>query len=416
MAMAFEASVKRQRTDIADSSAEGKLQARIRQLEAERDLWKKRAGGTQEQFPATHWPATKPSYSVVSYPTYDRSRPKESFLQICEFMIEDICQELPAYEMPAKEVAWCRRMLEYNVKGGKMNRGLMVVESGVLLFDSMERPLTNEALVKLAILGWCVEWLQAWLLMADDFMDDSKTRRGAPCWYLNEDVKKIALNDAFMLEAFVFKLLKRHFVNEPYYHQLLDLFLETTFQTICGQLADTLCMNIDLQDFTLDRWTLIVKYKTAFYSFYMSVALPMIMAGITDISEYNACREILVTMGVYFQAQDDYLDCFGTPEQIGKIGTDIQDKKCGWLFAHAFHHLATPQQKQVFRDLYGRYKVQTPEEKKIKSLYAELGLRELYEKYEEDSYNKIMSLKDSVQIVPWGVFETFLKKIYKRQK
>jgi len=210
--------------------------------------------------------------------------------------------------------------------------------------------------------------------------------------------------------------LKRHFVNEPYYHQLVDLFLETTFQTELGQLADTLCMNMNIQDFTVDRWTLIVKYKTAFYSFYMSVALGMIVAGITDVAEYNACRDILLTMGVYFQAQDDYLDCFGTPEQIGKIGTDIQDKKCGWLFVHAYQHLATPEQKQVFHALYGRCKVQTPEEQTIRDLYAKLGLKEMYEQYEQDSYAKIMSLKNSVKVVPWSVFEAFLQKIYKRQK
>jgi len=185
----------------------------------------------------------------------------------------------------------------------------------------------NDVIVRLAILGWCVEWLQGWLLVADDFMDDSHTRRGQPCWYRLEDVKKIALNDDFVIEAIVYKVLKRHFVSQPYYSQLIDLFLETTFQTECGQLLDTLCMNLGLGDFTEQRWTLIVKYKTAFYSFYMSVALGMIVAGIADVREYDACREILLIMGIYFQAQDDYLDCYGTPEQIGKIGTDIQDKK-----------------------------------------------------------------------------------------
>merc|ERR1712151_504190 len=295
-------------------------------------------------------------------------------------------------------------MLEYNMFGGKMIRGLMVVESGVCILKSMNLPTPNDTVVRLAILGWCIEWLQGWLLMADDFMDDSQTRRGRNCWYLNEDVKKIAVNDAFMVEMLVYKVLKRHFVSEPYYPQLVDLFLETTFQTECGQLLDTLCMNLELLDFTVNRWTLIVKYKTAFYSFYASVALGMIVAGITSVAEYNACREILLMMGIYFQAQDDYLDCFGTPEQIGKIGTDIQDKKCGWLFAHAFHGLANTEQKALLTKLYGKCKVQTPEEEQVKQLYQQLGLRELYHKYEQESYDKIMSWKGSVKIVPWEVF------------
>lgn len=297
-----------------------------------------------------------------------------------------------------------------------MNRGLMVVESGISILESMGRPPSNAMVVRLAILGWCIEWLQGWLLIADDIMDNSETRRGQKCWYRVEDVKEIAYNDAFMVEMLVFKVLKRHFASEPYYAQLVDLFLETTFQTECGQLLDTLCMNLGLADLTVDRWTLIVKYKTAFYSFYASVALGMIVAGITDLEEYNACREILMVMGIYFQAQDDFLDCFGTPEQIGKIGTDIQDKKCGWLFVHAYHNLASAEQKAVFDKLYGKCKVQTPEEKQIKDLYSELGLRDLYQKYEQDSYDKIISLKDTVKQVPWCVFEAFLKKIYKREK
>merc|ERR1712050_627575 len=224
-------------------------------------------------------------------------------------------------------------------------------------------------------------------------MDDSKTRRGHPCWYLVEDVQKIAFNDAFMIEMIVYKVLKRHFSAQPYYAQLVDLFLETTFQTECGQMLDTLCMNLSLADFTEHRWTLIVKYKTAFYSFYCSVAMGMIVAGIREVEEYNACRDILMIMGIYFQAQDDYLDCFGTPEQIGKIGTDIQDKKCGWLFVHAYNHSCSPEQKAFLEKHYGNCKVGSEEEVQIKRMYRDLRLEELYQKYEQDSYDEIMALK-----------------------
>mmetsp|Transcript_8748 Transcript_8748/g.25103 ORF Transcript_8748/g.25103 Transcript_8748/m.25103 type:complete len:413 (+) Transcript_8748:64-1302(+) len=407
---------KRARTEpLADEAA---LRERVKELEAERDMWKAKAEGSGVAFPATHWPAAKPSLAgPPTYPQYDRSKPKESFLAICDMLIDEVCGELgPGYEMPPAEVAWVRRMLNYNVRGGKMNRGLMVIESGVHILEAKSMPTSNETIVRLAILGWCIEWLQGWLLVADDFMDDSKTRRGQKCWYLHEDVQKIALNDAFFIEMLVFKVLKRHFSHLPYYSQLVDLMMETTFQTECGQLLDTLCLNLTLKDFTEERWTLIVKYKTAFYSFYAPVAMGMIVAGITDVKEYNSCRDILMIMGIYFQAQDDYLDCYATPEQLGKIGTDIQDKKCGWLFAQAYHRLANQEQKAIFDKLYGKCKVQTPEEQQIKDLYTALKLPEIYKKYEEESYNKIISLKDNLKQVPWAVMESFLKKIYKRSK
>merc|ERR1719343_1969399 len=175
-------------------------------------------------------------------------------------------------------------------------------------------------------------------------------------------------------------------------------------------------MNVGLEDFSEQRWELIVKYKTAFYAFYCPVALGMTMAGIDDVKAFNAAREPLIHMGVYFQAQDDYLDCFGTPEQIGKIGTDIQDKKCGWLFVHAYHSLANKEQKAVFDKIYGKCKVQTPEEQQIKDIYTQVGLKELYQRYEQESFDKVMALKSTVKQVPWGVFEAFMKKIYKRDK
>jgi len=383
---------------------------------------------SSERHLVTRYPATE-GLTVLSpgsnprkgYPKYDTSKgkEKESFMKVGDYLVSEAVAELPgSFEMPEKEVAWVRRMLDYNVKGGKMNRGLMVVASGELLLQHHGEAANSDTLTKLAVLGWCIEWLQAWLLVADDIMDDSQTRRGQPCWYKNEDVGKIGINDAFLIEQFVFRTLKRHFWQEPYYHQLVDLFMETTFQTECGQLLDLLCTNIALDDFTEDRWTLIVKYKTAFYSFYCSVALGMVVAGINRKETFDAARQPLLKMGVYFQAQDDFLDAFGTPEQIGKIGTDIQDKKCGWLFVKAFKKLASPEQKKFLEDHYGKCKIDSKEEKDIKKMYKDMKLEKIYQDYEQQSYDEIMAMKPMVEAagLPWSVFEMFLQKVYKRQK
>ena len=54
--------------------------------------------------------------------------------------------------------------------------------------------------------------------------------------------------------------------------------METTFQTELGQLLDTMCDNLEISDFSLERWTAIVTYKTAFYSFYLTLTLALTLA------------------------------------------------------------------------------------------------------------------------------------------
>ena len=52
----------------------------------------------------------------------------------------------------------------------------------------------------------------------------SSPRRSLP----QPNVGNIAINDAFMLEAAIYHLLKKHFRQEPYYVDLLELFLEVS--------------------------------------------------------------------------------------------------------------------------------------------------------------------------------------------
>jgi len=89
----------------------------------------------------------------------------------------------------------------------KKNRGLLTVLTYKELVDKSE--LTEENVKLAQYLGWCVELLQSFLLILDDIMDDSETRRGQPCWYKKENVGKIAINDALMIESAIFYTLKK---------------------------------------------------------------------------------------------------------------------------------------------------------------------------------------------------------------
>jgi farnesyl diphosphate synthase len=178
---------------------------------------------------------------------------------------------------------------------------------------------------------------------------------------------------------------------------------------------------------------LIVIWKTAYYSFYLPVACAMYMCGIphtpiplVDASAppndpYDIAKSILIPLGEYFQIQDDYLDFGGTPEQIGKIGTDIIDNKCSWCINTALLH-ATPAQRQILNEHYGKKPSGGPSELKVKAVFEEIGVREKYAAYEE---NAVILLKERIANVlefdqentlRREVFESFLGKIYKRTK
>ena len=112
--------------------------------------------------------------------------------------------------------------------GGKANRGKSVLDT---TSELLGRPLTDEEYFRSAILGWCTELLQAALLVADDIMDSSQTRRGHRCWYLMPNVGMTAMNDAFMLVSSIFILLRKYFSGDKSYTNILELFHEVMFKT-----------------------------------------------------------------------------------------------------------------------------------------------------------------------------------------
>ncbi|KAJ7193112.1 farnesyl-diphosphate synthase [Mycena pura] len=311
-------------------------------------------------------------------------------------------------------VEWNGKNLDHNMTGGKLIRGVHVVET-VQIIKGEE--LDDDEYYKAAVLGWAVELLEACLLVSDDIMDKSMTRRGKPCWYRVPAVGLIAVNDAFMLEGAIYYLLKKHFRSTPYYVDLLELFHDTTYQTEMGQLMARV------------RHRLIASYKAAIYSLYLPVALGMRLTGVPEIytvegktvEPYKVALSIMLLFGEYFQSQNDFFDFVTPPELVGKIqvGTDIVENKCTWCVNIALA-LATPEQRKVLDDNYGRK--DPAAEARVKEVFEAVGVQERFAKFEADMYER---LKELIAAIPEGpergtlkrqIFMFYLEKIEKRVK
>mmetsp|Transcript_26170 Transcript_26170/g.36410 ORF Transcript_26170/g.36410 Transcript_26170/m.36410 type:complete len:369 (+) Transcript_26170:102-1208(+) len=322
-------------------------------------------------------------------------------------------------------IGYIEVMVKYTTKGGKFNRGVFLVQTAqIMIWTKEKRELTEDEMVRAIALAWCLEVLQASFLVADDVMDQGEKRRGFDCWYRtqsplsddkNDKVGVTAVNDTLILESVVYILLKHYFGKDlPRYVQLTDLFHKVAFQTELGQLLDLTSQprsaSIDLAGFNIDLYRGIVLFKTSFYSFYLPVAAGLIFAGESAQETLDAAKAFLLPLGEYFQIQDDYLDCYGDPALIGKVGRDVEEKKCSWLVVKAVE-FASDEQKELLKKHYG---TEDPADVKIiKDIFASLELKEVFKKYEEESFVKLQSIIDGSSL-PKVLLNVFLQKIYKR--
>ncbi|XP_071955179.1 farnesyl pyrophosphate synthase-like isoform X2 [Antedon mediterranea] len=315
---------------------------------------------------------------------FNENKFKEEFKEATGYLREGECRN----EIQ-DAVVHLDQMIDYNVFGGKMNRAMIVLSSFNLLASPDQ--LTDKNQQKAVLLGWCVELLQACFLVADDIMDQSTMRRGKPCWYKINGVGLSGFNDAFLLYSSIHSILRSNFKDDPCYIYLVELFEKVLQQTTIGQSLDLLTSpigNTDLTRFTEERYDAIVKWKTGFYSFYMPVALALYL--------------------------DDYLDCYGEPETIGKVGTDIEENKCSWLIVQALK-LANEDQRKALQTNYG---LDDPKKVAIvKTIYHELQLESIYKKFELESYEDIQREIDNMKSdLPKQLFLEYATRIFQREK
>lgn len=166
-------------------------------------------------------------------------------------------------------------------------------------------------------------------LLHDDVMDKAEVRRGRPTVHVkwNENTA-ILSGDQMMIEAY--KLLSG--VPEDKLPKVLRLFNKMATEICEGQQLDVDFEQRD--DVTIADYMEMIRLKT---SVLLATALQIgAYIGGGSEAEQEALYDYGIHLGLAFQIQDDYLDCFGDPATFGKaIGGDIREGKKTWLWLTA---------------------------------------------------------------------------------
>ena len=174
-----------------------------------------------------------------------------------------------------------------------------------------------------------IEVFHNFTLVHDDIMDDAPLRRGKQTVHekWNDNVA-ILSGDSLLIKSY------DHFLEGNYKNliEILSTFNTTAIEVCEGQQLD---MNYETRsDVTIDDYIKMIRLKT-------SVLLGGAMKIGALLAESNSADaehlyDFGVNIGLAFQLQDDYLDCFGDPEKFGKqIGGDIISNKKTFMMLKA---------------------------------------------------------------------------------
>ena len=195
--------------------------------------------------------------------------------------------------------------MSYALRGGKMLRGFLVLESA-RLHDVPESAAIEAALA--------IECIHAYSLVHDDLpsMDDDDLRRGQPTLHRKWD-EATAVLAGDSLQTLAFELLAREEVG-PHAVTLIRTMAEAAGKDgmVSGQMLDIAAETADTP-LTLDQITTLQARKTGCLIEWSACAGAR-LAG----ADPEPLRQYAQALGLAFQIADDILDIEGDAATVGK--------------------------------------------------------------------------------------------------
>lgn len=266
--------------------------------------------------------------------------------------------------------------------GGKRLRPTLTLMAYALYKEDTERALPTA-------IG--LETYHNHTLLHDDLMDKADMRRGKPTVHKKWDENTAILSgDTMLIMAF------QHILHTDCHRlpEVLNLAART-MQEICeGQQYD---MNFESRsDVREEEYIEMIRLKT---SVLLACALKA-GALIADAPEED-CKQLYQfgeKIGLAFQLQDDYLDCYGDPAVFGKqIGGDICCAKKTFMLINAFNR-ANEAQKAELNRLLNEVDERDEKVAGVLALYDELEIPALCRERMETLYAEARRIFDSLPI------------------
>jgi geranylgeranyl diphosphate synthase type II len=187
-----------------------------------------------------------------------------------------------------------------------------------------------------------------WILIHDDFEDDSLERRGKPALHRIYS-KELAVNAGDALHIIMWRMLwdNRKVLGEKKAGEIADEFYQMLTRTTLGQTVEIKWTQESNQDLTDEDIFFILDGKTVYYTIAGPMRLGAIIGGATK-KQLEAIYEFGQPLGRCFQIVDDLLDLTSDFKGLKKqMGNDIYEGKRTIMLMHIFRTIKGKNKKQL---------------------------------------------------------------------
>ena len=174
-----------------------------------------------------------------------------------------------------------------------------------------------------------------WLLIHDDFEDNSSARRGKPTLHKIYG-PELAVNAGDLLHVIMWKIIQdnRKLLGENKTFEIAEEFYKILLRTTHGQGVEIAWSKKGKSKFNDQDWFFIADGKTAYYTIAGPLRLGGIIAGASD-KQIKLLTQFGLKLGRCFQLVDDLLDVTSEYKGAGqKRGNDIYEGKKTLILGH----------------------------------------------------------------------------------